>query len=81
MDALKVLFYAAYFPDKKPRVHLFGTYTQEVKDMIEASNLIKSVTKQYITAARDHFQHESFNAIESLFCGYGHRSITSSQTI
>jgi hypothetical protein len=35
MDSLKVLLYAAYFPDKKPRVHLFGVCTQEVKDMVD----------------------------------------------
>jgi hypothetical protein len=35
MDSLKVLLYSEYFPGKKPRVHLFGPYARETKELVE----------------------------------------------
>jgi hypothetical protein len=35
MEATKVLLYARHFPGRKPRVHLFGTYSPGLKDMVE----------------------------------------------
>jgi len=34
-EGTKVLVYAHYFSDRKPRVHLFGGYNQSFKTMVE----------------------------------------------
>jgi hypothetical protein len=34
-DASKVLVYASFFPTRKPRVHLFGGYSKELRQMVE----------------------------------------------
>jgi len=36
-DGAKVLLYAFYFPSRKPRVHLFGNYVQDVRTLVEHS--------------------------------------------
>lgn len=34
-DGLKVLLFTPYLPGRKPRLHLFGGYTKEVRSFIE----------------------------------------------
>lgn len=34
-DGIKVLAYAKYFPDKKPRVHIFGDYSESFRQIVE----------------------------------------------
>jgi hypothetical protein len=34
-EATKVLIYALRFPNRKPRVHLFGGYAQDFRQMVE----------------------------------------------
>jgi hypothetical protein len=34
-DATKVLVYHTYFPDRKPRIHLFGGYSKQTKVTVE----------------------------------------------
>jgi hypothetical protein len=34
-DGLKVLLLAKYFPDRKPRIHLFGSYATATRALVE----------------------------------------------
>jgi hypothetical protein len=34
-DGVKVLAYAQYFPDRKPRIHIFGDYTESFREIVE----------------------------------------------
>lgn len=34
-DGVKVLIYAIHLPGRKPRVHLFGGYTAEFREIVE----------------------------------------------
>lgn len=34
-DGLKVLLFTPYLPNRKPRIHLFGGYTKDVRTFIE----------------------------------------------
>jgi hypothetical protein len=34
-EGTKVLVYQHYFPDRKPRIHLFGGYNQRFREMVE----------------------------------------------
>jgi hypothetical protein len=36
-DGLKVLLFTPYLPGRKPRIHLFGGYTKDVRTFIEQS--------------------------------------------
>lgn len=36
-NSLGVLLLVGYFPDRKPRVHLFGSYSQQFREQVEAS--------------------------------------------
>lgn len=36
-EATKVLVYAPYFPNRKPRVHLFGGYSKDFRVLVEQS--------------------------------------------
>lgn len=36
-DGAKVLIYALQFPDRKPRVHLFGGYTKDFRKLVETT--------------------------------------------
>jgi hypothetical protein len=36
-EGTKVLLYAAYFPNRKPRIHLFGGYTQDFRTLVETA--------------------------------------------
>ncbi|MGF1514293.1 MAG: hypothetical protein ACFB5Z_11435 [Elainellaceae cyanobacterium] len=36
-DAFKVIAYASYFPNLKPRIHLFGMYAEETRQQIEGT--------------------------------------------
>lgn len=35
IEGAKVLVYAKHFPTKKPRIHLFGGYTQSTRQLVE----------------------------------------------
>lgn len=34
-DGVKVLVYAMYFPERKPRIHLFGGYTRQLRALVD----------------------------------------------
>jgi hypothetical protein len=36
-DGVKVLIYAPYFPNRNPRIHLFGSYSQSFREFVEKS--------------------------------------------
>lgn len=36
-EGTKVLLYAAYFPNRQPRVHLFGGYTKDFRTLVETA--------------------------------------------
>ena len=55
LDALKVIAYASFFPNLKPRVHLFGMYAQQSRQQIE-----ETMEKLGITVT---FENASFEAI------------------
>jgi hypothetical protein len=34
-DGVKVLAYAQYFPNRQPRIHVFGDYTESFREIVE----------------------------------------------
>ena len=51
-DATKVLVYQTYFPDRQPRVHLFGGYSRQTRATIEEAFGKLNIT---VTWERDPF--------------------------